>query len=196
MKVRKILSILTVLLCFVLIGYVSALTIGLALANLMGPYIYGGNHFLIFNTYYSFNEAQIGLALNTCFLVIVLPCAWLSLIALLASTVLLNKEEKPAKIIGAILGVLIVLSVIGTIVVYSLIKGYFAISSFVSLISYNRPVIYMVASMMSALFHLVLMGLAFIPLLTMGGAIISTFVKKKQPVDVEEKPQVEEVEQQ
>ena len=190
MKIKNILSISTVLLCFVLIGYVSLLTIGLTLANLMGPYIYGGNYFLLFNTFYSFKEAQIGLALNTCFLVMVLPCIWLSLIALLASTVLLNKEEKPAKIIGAILGVLIVLSVIGTIVVYSLAKGYFAISSFISLIAQHRPVIYMIASMMSALFHFVLIGLAFIPLLTMGGAIISTFVKKKQKV------QVEEVEQQ
>ena len=106
MKINKILSICTVLLCFVLIGYIGLLTTGIMLFNISVSSLgYGGSYIIFYNTFYTYNSYRIGTSLNTCLFVFVLPCVWLTFVTLLTGTLLLWKDNKVAKIIDSTDGI-------------------------------------------------------------------------------------------
>lgn len=191
MKIRKLLSIITILLCVVFVSYITLISTGLMLANLTygsDPYIdYTMSHnVLLFNTYYLEFNRGIMFVVNGCFFIFIIPFAWISLVVLIVGLLLLNKDNKAPKIIGTIIAILSVLSIIGFVGLYSLIREFFSVFSIPRAIEmmgmnvYIAPMI-LVINIISVLFYLTLPLLGGIPLLTIIGTLILTFKKKKEP---------------
>ena len=79
MKVRKVLSICTIFLCAILIGYVGLITTGLMLTAISTAYSSGSYPFIVnnggvvlyYNTVYSYAGLRIGQTLNACIFIFV-----------------------------------------------------------------------------------------------------------------------------
>lgn len=201
MKIRKLLSIITILLCVVFVSYITLISTGLMLANLInGSDTYldhtMSHNVLLFNTYYLYFNRGIMFVINGCFFIFVIPFAWISLVVLIVGVLLLNKDNKAPKILGTIIAILSVLSILGFVGLYSLIREFFSVLSIpraiemMSMNVYIAPMI-LVINIISVLFYLALPLLGGIPLLTLIGTLITALKKKKEPVQIEEVPEHE-----
>ena len=201
MKIRKLLSIITILLCVVFVSYITLISTGLMLANL----VYGSDAYLdhtmsqnslLYDTFYTYYSRGIMFVINGCFFIFVIPFAWISLVVLIVGVLLLNKDNKAPKIIGTIIAILSVLSIIGFVGLHSLIREFFSILSIPRVIEMigmrgSMYVTHLIINILSVLFYLALPLLGGIPLLTLIGTLITAFKKKKESVQIEEVPEQE-----